>query len=228
MGAVKFRLLLLALAAALSACSPEPDVSAADFYAEHADERKAAVAELESHLVAFQELGQRVGNSRRYECRLGQHNWKIDDGYDVTCSVSVSQAIRLDGDSFRAVADRVHAQSSCDPEGEALPVMRDYWDTYRGKRTHAFEGPYIPDYLPGYSLGCNDVEVRVAGWSTLPVTGKDAIVQQENSMGRPCSEHGDEHVCQLEGSTAPDVWADIPEASGWIVYLTAEKQYAQR
>ena len=87
-------------------------------------------------------------------CETGQHNWKIDDSYDLAC-VEVRRAI-LAADSGEFRADMVALDASLLEAGwvptgtEGLLGTLRYWDQYAGPFTGSPSGDdvYGPEDLP--------------------------------------------------------------------------------
>lgn len=212
----------------LSACTTP---SAQEVQDEHRAEAEAAASELEDQLAVVGDVGTFLGSSVRDACTTGQHNWKVDDDYDVICTVEVSQAYLVTGSDFREAAEQVSATfPGCESgESETEATLRDYWDTLEGTQTHNFEGPYRPDYLPSYRLACADAplsepEYAVSGWVSLPVDEESATLHG-TELGLPC--HSSEaSPCTLTGATAQEAW-DRAEGEGWVVFVTGATAYSR-
>lgn len=224
------------LTTGLTACGGP---TAEEVQREHGQDSVAAQQEILADLEALSGVGELVGESVHDSCRTGQHNWKIDDPYDVVCEVAVHQAYRITATDFRAAADSVtEAFPEC-PDSEAEAVLRDYWDELEGTTTRNFRGPYRPDNLPEYRLDCPSAgngtatggdatsgEVRVTGWATLPVAG-NMIKRHEFAMRLPCSFSTEETPCRWEGVTAEEVLTSDESDEGWIVFVVGNREYAR-
>src|SRR5699024_4975810 len=142
----------------------------------HRAEAEQAAQHLADQMEQLTTVGTPVGSAVRDSCETGQHNWKVDDSFDVRCTVQVTRAFQVEGTEFRPTAETVHAVFTECPDGgsEGADVLDD-WDELKGQPTHNFPGPYRPDYLPTYRLGCgtgpqgDPQEFEVAGWVSLPV-----------------------------------------------------------
>lgn len=221
---------IIALAALMLVGCSTTRPTAAEVFDDSSTERAAAITNISASLDRLAPLGELLGEMIRNQCETGQHNWKIDTDWDVRCDVTVTRAIHVEKPTFEEAADHVHGHIACDSaDSETEAIMRDYWEAYKGKPTRAFKGPYIPDYLPRYRLGCvtDDGGLTVNAWSTLPVTDKEARAQVEYAMGSPCA-GGQEGVCSFEGPTAEEVWTAAADREGWIVYISETREYVVR
>lgn len=67
-------------------------------------------------------------------CNIGQHNWKINDSYDLACSQDRDAIVGFDGETFRAQALALHEALLADgwvPTDLPLNrVVTEYWDAY--------------------------------------------------------------------------------------------------
>lgn len=144
----------LLAAPGLASCGERP--TAREVQVDHEEAAQAAQQEIESALASLDTVGEPMGTAVRDSCETGQHNWKIDDPYDVRCTIAVHTAYRVTAEDFRAAADQVtDAFPACaDGVSKAEETLRDYWDELKGTDTHNFDQPYRPDYLPGSRLDC--------------------------------------------------------------------------
>lgn len=219
------------LTAALTACSGP---TAREVQEENRAEAETAQADLEDALGGVEHVGTRLGSTVRDSCETGQHNWKVDDDYDVLCTVEVRTAFHVTGEDFRAAADAVTGTfPGCDSgETDAEQTLRDYWDELEGESTQNFEGPYRPDYLPGYRLGCAggsvpDPEYAVTGWVSLPVDEESAALH-EDELGPSCTGPGsDQSPCLGSGDTAQEAWERAASDQGWVVFVSGITEYAR-
>lgn len=217
----------LTVAGGLVGCS---DPSAQEVRADHRDEAATATAELEEGLAPVGDAGTLLGAAVEDSCETGQDNWKVKEDYDVRCTVRVHQAFQVTGEDFRAAADRVTATFPECPDSDAEETLREYWDGLEGESTHNFAGPYRPDYLPSYELGCGEASAdgatyAVTGWATLPVDEESAQLHQRD-MGLPC--HSTEAApCELTGDTAERAWGRAATHEGWVVFVTGTAEYAR-
>ncbi|WP_154402140.1 hypothetical protein [Ornithinimicrobium cavernae] len=224
------RLLVCAVAlTALAGCGDGP--SAREVQADHRQEADSARATLEAGLAVVAQAGTLVGSSVQDTCTTGQHNWKIDDPYDVRCTVHVRQAYQVTGDDFRQAANSVTDAFPACPDGSshAEDTLREYWDELAGERTHNFPGPYRPDHLPSYRLGCSDTgsdpSYTVAGWVSLPVDEASAQ-DHEHDLGRAC-QGSDAEPCEHAGDSAREAWERAAGSEGWVVFVTGSVEYAR-
>lgn len=230
--------LVLLLAAGLSGCGDGP--TAQKVQSEHVNESRAAQEQIESALSPLEGIGEQQARAVRDSCVTGQHNYKVDDPYDVRCTVEVHTAYRLEPGDFRAVADTLtQAFPDCGPDSEAETTLRDYWDKLEGTATHNFEGPYRPDYLPDYRLDCapaggaseegagtaGTVEVTVTGWASLPADGETQKLR-EHGMGRPCVGATEDTPCEWDGIPAQQIWGFDAAQDGWLVFVQGSREYA--
>ncbi|WP_114907696.1 hypothetical protein [Ornithinimicrobium murale] len=215
------------LAMALAGCGGGP--SAEEVQREHRDEATAAQQGIEAALAPLEQTGEALATATRDSCETGQHNYKVDDPYDVRCTLEVHQAYRVTGADFRAAADSVTAAFPECADSEAEETLSEYWDELKGTRTHNFEGPYIPDYLPSYRLDCEDAPVRitVTGWATLP-SDSDTFERHEHAMGMPCASSTEDRPCQWDGTSARTIFGfDAAGQDGWIVFVEGTQAYAE-
>ena len=189
-----------------------------------------AVVDLQDQLAVVEQVGTQVGSAVLDSCETGQHNFKVDDDYDVRCTVQVSAAYQIDGDNFREVAEQVSDTfPPCESgESETEAVLRDYWDKLEGTETKNFDGPYRPDFLPSYRLACVDEshsgpQFEVTEWATLPVEEEVASLHEE-ALGGECISREDT-PCTRTGDTVADVWERAGD-SGWVVFVTGTTTYA--
>lgn len=198
---------------------------------------RTALAAVEPALDRLEARGDLLGAATVDSCRTGQHNWKIDDPYDVACSVTAHRAFLVDGADFRQAAQDVHGSlPGCPTGGESdgERVLRDYWDKLRGTTTANFPGPYRPDFLPGYRLGCppsegaveDDPAFRVTGWATAP-TDEIGRQQRDAAFGLHCTGGTDDEPCTRTGDALDDVWQRVESRTGWIVFLAGTTEYAR-
>lgn len=217
------------LAVGLTGCGDGP--TAREVQDEHEAESRTTQDEIESALEPLSTTGELLGTAVRDSCVTGQHNWKIDDPYDVLCTVQVVHAYRITGPDFRTAADGVtQAYPQC-PEGVsyAEETLRDYWDKLKGTQTHNFEQPYRPDYLPDYDLGCEDrpaVQITVTGWATLPAD-EETLRRREHGMGRPCVINTQTDPCRWDGIPARNIFQFDAANEGWIAFVSGSAEYAR-
>lgn len=217
----------LLLAASLAGCGDGP--TAQEVQAEHRDAALEAQQAIEAELAPLAQTGEELASATRDSCETGQHNWKVDDPYDVRCTMEVHRAYRLTGEDFRTVADSVTDTFPECADSEAEATLRDYWDELQGTQTENFEGPYRPDYLPDYRLGCGDstdVRLTVTGWATLPA---DEETQQlrEHGMGQPCVNSTETNPCEWDGQPARVIWGFDTAQEGWVVFVAGSQEYAR-
>lgn len=202
----------------------------------------AAASRIDQTLSGLDKVGERVGRSVVDSCQTGQHNWKRNDPYDVICSVTVTHAYRVTGETFRGVADEVNDQFNNCPDGESFAewVLRNYWDELAGKPTRNFPGPYRPDYLPSYGFHCapgvtpsapTEVVVRtdptysVRAWVTLPV-GEGAVKAHRDEMGVGCYD-SELSPCTRSGDEIDTVWDRVKGHPGWVVFVIGSSDYVR-
>lgn len=177
--------------------------------------------------------GELLGESVHDSCRTGQHNWKIDDPYDVICEVSVRRAHLVTGGDFREAAGKVTAAFPACPDprapGLAEQVLVDYWDALEGRPTRAFPGPYMPDHLPSYRLTCDPAaadQVAVLGWVSLPPAPGE-VDRHRSAMLPGCSADAEREPCSESGDSFDEVLARAGDDPGWVVFLSASAEYAR-
>lgn len=222
------------LAAGLAGCGDGPP--AEQVQRDHQDAAVTARQEIDSALAPLDEVGEQLAEAVRDSCVTGQHNYKVDDPYDVRCTIEVHRAYHVTGADFRAAADSVTAAFPDCAESDAETTLRDYWDTLEGTTTHNFPGPYRPDYLPDYRLDCEDgdatddtpqVPVTVTGWATLPVD-EETTTLREHGMGQPCVTNTEDSPCRWDGIPAREIFGfDVASGDGWIVFVSGRLDYAE-
>ncbi len=218
----------LLLAVGVAGCGDGP--TAQEVQGEHRDAAATAQQAIEAELAPLAQTGEELASATRDSCETGQHNWKIDDPYDVRCTMEVHQAYRLTGEDFRTVADAVTDTFPECADSDAEATLTDYWDKLQGTETQNFEGPYRPDYLPTYRLDCaddSDVRLTVTGWATLPA---DEITrdQGEYGLGLPCVNSTETNPCEWDGQPARRIWEfDAAKETGWIVFVEGSQEYAR-
>jgi hypothetical protein len=131
-------------------------------------------------------------------CHEGQHNWKIDDPYDLQCH-QMHVAVVPGGDvaGFRATALSLHAQLVADgwEPGDGYgassveDVLVEYWDL------RVLEGRASPAALPGGSYSRDGRELTVDwvaassshyGWPVLATSdGRDVPSTEVNRLVEP-------------------------------------------
>ena len=226
----------------LSGCSNGP--TAREVQQEHGPDSFAAQQQVEAALAPLAGVVEPVATAVRDSCRTGQHNWKVDDPYDVRCTIEVHTAYLVPGEDFRAAADSVTQAFPACPEGEsdAEATLRDYWDALEGTQTRNFEQPYRPDYLPGYRLDCHSagpgdeagategatpaVQLAVTGWATLPAD-EETRELREHAMGQPCLIASEESPCSWEGIPALTIFGFDGTDEGWLVFVSGSLEYAR-
>lgn len=98
--------------------------------------------------------------AQQQSCHAGQHNWKIDDEYDLSCVATRTTLSPGDVPAFREQALALHEQLVADGwtgDYAAVPaVLQDYWDVLSSDRA------YSPGDLPSaqYVRGELRLEVR--------------------------------------------------------------------
>jgi hypothetical protein len=226
--------------ALLAGCTPSPPAHEVQRSAQAA--ASTTTSRIDKTLSRLDTVGERVGRSVLDSCRTGQHNWKIDDPYDVICSVTVTHAYRVTGDTFRAAADQVNDQFNNCPDGESFAdwVLRTYWDELAGKPTRNFPGPYRPDYLPSYGFHCapgvtpstpseaatrTDPTYAVRAWVTLPVNS-GAAKRQDDAMSGLCYD-SQLSPCTQSGDNIDTVWDRVKGYQGWVVFVIGSSDYVR-
>ena len=70
---------------------------------------------------------------RRPRCTQGQHNWKVDDDFDLVCDLEHLSVVVVDDPAFRdqtlALHDRLLADGWRDDGFSLVRVVTDYWDS---------------------------------------------------------------------------------------------------
>jgi hypothetical protein len=100
------------------------------------------------------------------ECQVGEHNWKIDDDFDLSCVATRTTLSSGQVPAFREQALALHERLAADGwtiEHADIPsVLREYWDVRSSSG-----GAYAPGDLPpaGYVRGELRLEVR---WLSAP------------------------------------------------------------
>lgn len=88
-------------------------------------------------------------------CEIGQHNWKIDDPFDLACVEVRSAVLAGSDDDVRAqlvALDSALLADGCETsEASVLGMTISYWDRNRGHFPNSPSGDdeYGPDDLPG-------------------------------------------------------------------------------
>src|SRR5699024_6617248 len=77
------------VALALAGCSGP---SADEVRRQHRAEAEQATQHLMDQMEPLVGVGTPVGSAVRDSCETGQHNWKVDDAFDVRCTVQVTRA----------------------------------------------------------------------------------------------------------------------------------------
>jgi hypothetical protein len=118
--------------------------------------REKASAELEAEGAALPVPAgsEHLATVERPSCQEGQHNWKIDDPYDLSCTLARTQVVVVPTKAdFRAQTlelDAALTQQGWEPSGffGLRRVMTDYWD-----HRASFGTGYSVDNLPtaGYA-----------------------------------------------------------------------------
>lgn len=222
------------LAAGLTGCGQAPP--AEQVQREHQDAAATAQQQIGTALAPLDQAGEHLAEAVRDSCVTGQHNYKVDDPYDVRCTLEVHRAYHVTGANFRAAADSVTAAFPECPDSDAETTLRDYWDTLEGTTTHNFPGPYRPDYLPDYRLDCeggdatadsSPVRITVTGWATLPADEETRSLR-EHGMGQPCVNDTEDSPCQWDGISAREIFGfDVASGDGWIAFVTGQVDYAE-
>lgn len=117
--------------------------------------REAAERDLAAEAGELPSAGAAVAQSSHDECVVGQHNWKIDEDFDLECTHARGLVLPPDDvDGFREEATALHetlvadgwaADSGSAASGPSAPgipdVLQEYWDARA-----SFPNP---DYGPG-------------------------------------------------------------------------------
>ena len=106
----------------------------------------------------------------KHECTTGQHNWKIDDPYDLRCTMQATSIVVAGMGGFREQMLRLHEQLlaagwTAQPEDHGIPeAILEYWDTNQGSFPGSPSGDdaYTPADLPFEQYRrADDAEVRL-------------------------------------------------------------------
>lgn len=118
------------------------------------------------------------------QCEVGEHNWKIDDDFDLSCVTTRTTLSPVPAPVFREQALALHEELVRDgwtsEYGDIPSVIREYWDVL------AAEGDYAPGDLPSttYARGELRLEVRwlSAGgrYPAEPAPGADLVSPQQH------------------------------------------------
>ena len=88
-------------------------------------------------------------------CEIGQHNWKVDDPFDLACVEVRSAVLAGSDDDVRGqlvALDSALIADGCETSDASILAMTiDYWDRYRGAFPNSPSGDdeYGPEDLPG-------------------------------------------------------------------------------
>jgi hypothetical protein len=125
-------------------------------------------------------------------CETGQHNWKVDDSYDLRCSVSDAVLITGTTSALREQVLALHASLAPDwggPSGTSLSeVVTQYWDR---RASFGADRPYRPSSLPEADYRSTDetavLHVRWADSRSreLTLSGYGQDVQWRSAAGAP-------------------------------------------
>ena len=105
--------------------------------------------------------GSRLGQAAGDECVTGQHNWKIDNDYDLYCTHGSGVVLQGDLDRFREHALALHATLEQDGwvagtggTGGIAGVVGEYWDARAALADPGYSPADLPvaDYVRGDSL----------------------------------------------------------------------------
>ncbi len=164
--------------------------AAADLAADDARTRPALRAVTAGRLVG--------GGSVHPACQVGQHNWKIDDDFDLLCRLTHLSVVGADSragfeDEMRELHEQLLAEGWQERRSggkmRGLPmVIEDYWRELAG-------GDYTPDRLPpaSYERSVDDrvhaLEVSWAerGSDTGRITYYDDAADLQHADGSPAT-----------------------------------------
>jgi hypothetical protein len=173
------------------------------------------------------------GGEVRPYCVEGQHNWKIDDDFDLICDLEHVELVAVrDKDSFRATMTALDAALVADGWSPYSQfgmdrVLEDYWDPY-GTTEPPEPGtrPSMPNYPDGYSMDdlpdarytkdvAGETRTLVVGWAErrsppAQVTVYDTEADLRDATGRT--------------ATPADLVAAVP-ADGYAVVVTVAVEY---
>ena len=176
------------------------------------------MATIDQSLSRADGVGELIGRTDVNTCQQGQHNWKINDKFDVLCRVMSFRTYLVQADTFRAAANSVTDRFRACEVTNADRTMAEYWDTTAGKKLEGFPTVYIPDYLPTYDFGCGPpseltAEIpRVTGWVQLPPTTP--------LYGDPLYPWIDiDSVTATTGDSMATILAKVKGRTGWLVVL---------
>lgn len=224
------------LATSLAGCGKP---TAAEVFEDNRDAAAQTQQRIEAHLQPLDEVGEMVGASVLDSCVTGHRNWVSDEGFDVRCEVIIGRAYVLPAGDFRDAADAVNrAATSSDcavDDTEAEKTLTNEWDKLKGTED-PYEGPYRPDDIPSYPLGCSTDDTRSASdtlsttphlearaWATVPVEEGTLPLLEWKGL-EECTSTPD-GPCRWSGDTAEDVLKSQPE-DGWLVFVWARADYA--
>jgi hypothetical protein len=157
-------------------------------------------------------------------CQEGQHNWKINDDFDLACSQSRREVVTVpDTVSFRA--DMVRLDEALRAQGwrpafQPIPdVLTGYWDPLAGE---AGMGG-TPDHV--YSMA----DLPSAGYTKQVEGGSRTLAVswvERNSRGTDLTDYVSSSRFSVAGKqVAPDeVVATVP-ASGYAVVVSVGEEY---
>lgn len=155
-------------------------------------------------------------------CVVGQHNWKIDDPFDLWCSLSRLEVLALpDRTAFReemVALDRALVAEGWVPDTFGMDrVLTDYWDSMASPSSGGRRG-YSMDDLPGAQYQRSTAGAR----QQLGVSWVEAGSTPDSITYVP--EHAELRLAD-GGSTDPDgVVAAIP-VDGYAVMITLTQTY---
>lgn len=156
-------------------------------------------------------------------CRQGQHNWKIDDDYDLACQLTRLAVVAVpDGAAFRVDMGELHErllasgweERRAAGGGWGIPrVLEDYWDQRTG-----FGNGYSMADLPSASYERTVDGTReqlTVDWAVRTSPGHDVTYEEERA-----------ELASADGSpaTVRELVAGIPPA-GYAVVLGDTVEY---
>lgn len=134
-----------------------------------------------------------VGQGGNDGCSVGQHNWKIDDSYDLSCTTTRLRVMAAPAGTFRedmlAAHDRLLADG-WEPAGPGtgLPgVVVDYWDQFAGSsRGAVYSQKDLPS--PGYTRDADGATLDLRVDWTEPGDGEFSPDYDNTSYDPPAAD----------------------------------------
>ena len=122
------------------------------------------------------------GDAQGSACLVGQHNWKIDDGFDLVCTEIRGGVVAAQQESFvddMVTLDAALAADGYTPAGEDSGLSRplDYWQSLAG--TPAGTGEYGIANLPGAMYRSAEDTFTLFVKFGPPDTGTPALTEDE-------------------------------------------------